>query len=191
MKNTSVVGMQINTNLIANPNTSYEVGLTNYYQVECYDSSGSLRWKETIKNLVTTEGLDYLLNTAFKNGTSISSWYVGFKEAGAPASTDTAATIGVSPTAWTEYTAYNEATRPALTLATVSGGSVSNSGNTADITITSPAPDVVGVFIVDDNTKGGQSPATVLYGVGDFASARVVSPTDILRVSVTLTAASS
>lgn len=191
MKDISKMGMHQSASLISNKGMTNSVQVINTYHVECFDADGEHKWEETIKNLVTTEGLNYLLDSGFDSGTQLTTWYVGLKDTGAPAAADAAATLGVSPSAWTEYTEYSEATRPALTLGTVTGGSIDNVGNVATFTITSPAPDVYGVFIVDDNTIGGQSPATVLYGVGDFTTAKVVDPNDTLNVTVTLTAASA
>lgn len=194
MSEISRMGMAVDAKLERNTAALEAVGMVNYYHVECLDADGNLKWKETIKNLVTTEGLNYIMECGFKGGgvqSQISTWYVGLKDTGAPAAGDSSAAIGASPSAWTEYTEYSEANRQALTLGTVSAGSVSNSGNVASFTISSPAPDVYGVFVVDDNTKGGSSPATVLYGVGDFASAKVVDVNDTLNVTVTLSAASA
>lgn len=191
MKDISKMGMVPEASVISTKGFDNLVEVVNYYHVECYDADGNFKWEETIKNLVTTEGLNYLLNVAFDSGTQLTTWYVGLKDAGAPAATDTALTIGISPAAWTEYTEYSEANRQALTLGTAAAGSIDNVGNVASFTITSPAPDVYGVFITDDNTKGGQSPATVLYGVGNFTTQKVVDPNDTLNVTVTLTAASA
>ena len=185
------LGMHQDASLISNKLHGVKIQVINYYHVQCVADTGEIKWEETIKNLVTTEGLNYLLNTAFKGSSGISSWYVGLKNSGTAAASDSAATINVSPHAWTEYEDYDGATRPALTLGTVSSGSVSNSGSVASFTIGSPAADVYGVFVIDDNTKGGASPATVLYGVGDFASAKVVDPNDTLNVTVTLSASSA
>lgn len=194
MSEISRMGMTVDAELIRNTQVLESLGLANYYHVTCYDAYGNFKWKETIKNLVTTEGLNYIMEVGFKGAgvqAQISTWYVGLKDAGAPAAGDTALTIGISPVAWTEYTEYSEGNRQALTLGTVTTGSVDNSASVAAFTIASPAPDVVGVFVTDDNTKGGQSPATVLYGVGDFAAAKVVDPNDTLNVTVTLAAASA
>lgn len=191
MKDISKMGMTQNASTVSNKEIGPSLVVENYYHVECFDPEGNLKWEETIENLVTTEGLNYIMNAGFKSGTQIGTWYVGLKDTGAAAAGDDAATMGFSPAAWTEYTEYDEAARQTLTLGTVTAGSVDNSSNVAAFTIGSPAPDVYGVFLTDDSTKNGQSPATVLYGVGDFASAKVVDPNDTLNVTVTLSAASA
>ena len=189
MKDISKMGMHQEASITSNKNVETGLSVTNYYHVECIDGEGNLKWEETIKNLVTTEGLNYILDTGFDSGTQLTTWYVGLKDTGAAAADDTAANLGAQ--AWTEYTEYDEAVRQTLTLGTAAAGSIDNVGNVAAFTIGSPAPDVFGVFLVDNNTKGAQSPATVLYGVGDFASQKVVDPDDTLNVTVTLTAASA
>jgi hypothetical protein len=181
--------MSVDAQLQRNTDMLETLGLVNYYHVQCIDPEGNLKWEETIKNLVTTEGLNYIMNAGFKSGTQIGTWYVGLKDTGAAQASDSAANLGAQN--WTEYTEYDEGVRQTLTLGTVSAGSVDNVGNVASFTIGSPAPDVIGVFVVDDNTKNAQSPATVLYGVGDFSSAKVVDPNDTLNVTVTLSAASA
>lgn len=191
MKDISVMGMTQEATMISDKDFDASMALFNYYHVECIDPEGNLKWKETIKNLVTTEGLNYIMNAGFKSGSQVGTWYVGLKDTGAPAAGDSSSAIGTSPAAWTEYTEYSEANRQGLTLGTVTTGSVDNVGNVASFTISSPAPDVYGVFVVDDNTKSASSPATVLYGVGDFASAKVVDPNDTLNVTVTISAASA
>jgi hypothetical protein len=193
MKGTNKMGMQQKASLIASKEVNAPVALINNYHVECLDSEGNLKWEEDIKNLVTTQGLNYILETSFTgDDTAITSWFVGLKGTGTPAAADAAAQLPSGTMAWTEYEGYDSATRPALTLGSVSAGSVDNSGNVASFTIASPGDDVYGVFIVDANGKGTNTSATVLYGVGDFAGApKVVDTNDTLNVTVTLSAASA
>jgi len=190
MKDISTMGMRQEASISASKGLDSELSLTNYYHVECIDAEGNLKWEETIKNLVTTQGLNYILNSGFDSGTQLTTWYVGLKAAGAPAAGDTAANLP-SSNGWAEYEDYTSATRPVLTLGNSTTGSIDNVGNVAAYTIESPAADVIGVFIVDANAKGANTSATVLYGVGDFAAAKVVDPNDTLNVTVTLTAASA
>ncbi len=194
---TSSMGMSQEVTAISNKDIQEGLGLINLYHVTCYDSAGNFKWKETIKNLVTDEGLNYIINAGFLGSpAAISAWYVGLKDTGAPASTDAASALP-NVGNWTEYTEYLDAnngdsstTRPTLTLADTGTGQVDNSASVATYTIETPGNDVYGVFVVDSNNKGGSSGATVLYGVGDFASAKVVDTGDTLNVTVTLTATS-
>ena len=142
------------------------------------------------RNHKKSEGLSHTIQVLFTGeDAAISNWYVGLKDTGSPAAGDQATDLP-NVGNWTEYTEYDEATRQALTLANESSQSTNNSASPASFTIGSPAPDVYGVFVVDANAKGANTSATVLYGVGDFSSAKVVDPNDTLNVTVTLSAAS-
>ena len=189
MKDISLMGMHQEASVTSNKGINESIGMINTYLVECFDADGNFKWKEEIKNLVTTEGLNYIISSGFDSATQITTWYVGLKNTGAPAANDTALNLGSQ--AWTEYTDYSEPNRQTLTLGTVAAGSIDNAASVASFTIASPAADVFGVFVVDDNTISGQSPATVLYGVGDFGTAKVVDLNDTLNVTVTLSAASA
>ncbi len=67
---------------------------------------------------------------------------------------------------WTEVTAYDEATREALTLGTVSGQSVDNSASKASFSINADSTVIGGCFVATNNTKGGTT--GVLYSIGAF-----------------------
>ena len=193
MKDVNTMGMSQEASLVAHKSQDIPLGMIDYFHVTCYDVDGNFKWKETIKNLVTNEGLSFVIQTCF-TGADLkpTNGFVGLKDTGAPAAGDESQRLpNNSPLAWAEYTEYDGATRPTLVLAAEASQSTDNSASVAVFTIASPAPDVFGVFVVDDATKGGASPATVLYGVGDFASAKVVDANDTLNVTVTLSAASA
>lgn len=194
MKDINQLGMRQEASVVANKGVSTQLGMIDYFHVECFDAEGNFKWKETIKNLVTSEGLNHVLNVAFKSGTQITTWYVGLKDIGTPLASDPAAQLPGGTMQWTEYENYESATRPTLTLGTVSSSppiDVDNVGNEASFTIDTPAGSVYGVFVVDSAQKGTNSNATVLYGVGDFASAKPVDDADTLNVTVTLVASSA
>ena len=194
MKDINQLGMRQQASVEANKGVSEKLGMIDYFHVECFDAEGNFKWKETIKNLVTSEGLNHVLDVAFTSGTQITSWYVGLKATGSPSPDDTAAELPGTTMAWAEYENYDAATRPALTLGTVSASppiDVDNVGNEASFTIDTPAGSVFGVFVVDSAQKGSNSNATVLYGVGDFVSPKAVDDADTLNVTVTLVASSA
>lgn len=202
MKDINAMGMDQSAQVISNKKDEQRIGMIDYFLVECFDRDGNLKWKETIKNLVTDDGLDYILNVAFKGGAAYSNWYVGLKSAGSPLFTD-AHTALPSVGNWTEYETYtaNSPTgpgeRPALTLsspaASGGSGSINNSADKAVFVIDSPANDVDGVFVVDSNVRGSASGANVLYGVGQFSGGAKtgLSIDDTLNVTVTLQADSA
>ncbi len=174
------------------------VALRNIYVFECFDRYGRLKWRETVKNIVVNEGLDDLLDKYLKGSGYTAAWYVGLVDNAnwtAFAAGDTAAKINTTanpPTTngWQECTAYDEATREALTLGSVSGQSVDNSASKASFTINATKT-LKGGFIASVGTKGGTT--GVLYGEVAFTSGntRAVESGDTLNVTVTLTAASA
>ena len=167
MDNIQSMGMHQEASLIGKKDVGVSLGVVDYFDVTCYDAEGNFKWKETIKNLVTTEGLNYIMEAGFRGGTASSTWYVGLKDTGAPDAGDTATELPGTTMNWTEYTEYDEATRPALTLdGAFAAGTQDNSASPAAFTIATPAPDVYGVFLVaDGNTKNANTSATTLYGV--------------------------
>ncbi len=159
--------------------------LENHWKLECFDRDGKLKWIEEFDNLVTTEGLNDSLDKHLKGSGYTAAWYVGLT-ASSPsfAAGDTMS----SHAGWTESTTYSNATRPALTLGTVSAGSVDNSASKASFNINGTVT-IGGAFVVANSTKGGSS--GVLYGGGAFSSNRSMLNGDTLNVTVTATAAAA
>jgi len=160
--------------------------LENHYLVECYDSSGKLKWSDEFDNLITTEGLNDNLDKYLKGSAYTAGWYVGLTD-GTP--TVAAGDTMSSHAGWTEIVAYTEATREVLTLGTVSAGSVNNSASKASYAINGTTT-IGGAFICSVSTKSGTT--GTLYGVGAFSGGdRAMSSGDTLNVTVTATAASA
>ena len=156
------------------------LGLANYWKVTCLDKDGNVKWEEDKKNLITTVGLNHILDTQFHAGTQVTTWYIGLKGAGTPAAADTMA----SHSSWSELTNYS-GNRKEWTEGAASSGSMTNSSS-VDFSINGTAT-VAGAFL---NTAATGT-AGVLYGVVDFSSSRAVISGDTLQVTVTVTAASS
>lgn len=160
------------------------VGLRSLYDVECRDKNGNLKWREVFYNLVTTAGLNAVLNRTFHTVGGDADWYVGLKGTGSMAAGDTAA----SHAGWSELTDYTEANRQAWTPnAASTAASLSNSAARASFSINATVT-IYGAFLIDENTKGGST--GVLYGGGNFASPRAAEDGDTLNVRIDLTAAS-
>ena len=156
------------------------VELTNIWTMTCLDSSGNVKWSETKKNLITTEGLNHILDSTFHASTQVTTWYIGLKGSGTPAAGDTLA----SHSGWSEITDYS-GSRPAWTEGAASSGSMTNSSS-VDFSITGTAT-IAGAFLA----SAASGTTGTLYGVVDFASSRAVLSGDTLQVTVTVTAASS
>jgi hypothetical protein len=149
------------------------------YTVECIRPDGKRRWKQKFRNLVPTVGKNKLLDATLKTGLAAPLWYVGLKNATAPAAGDTMASKG-----WTELTPYSNGTRPAFTPGTIAAGAVDNSASKASFTINATAT-VAGAFVADNNTKGGTT--GTLLSAGNFAATKDVESGDTLNVTVTFT----
>ena len=147
------------------------------YNVECIGKDGKVKWSDKFRNLIPTVGKNKILDSVF-NGNAVTSWYVGLKNDGAAANGDTMA----SHSGWNELTPYSDGTRKALTLGSISGGSVSNTASKASFAINATAS-VGGAFVSDNDTKGGST--GTLLSAGNFAEAKSVEDGDTLNVTVT------
>jgi hypothetical protein len=173
-------GIGASADLVRGASKKETVGMSTRYEVECYDKAGNLKWADSFENLVVDAGLDDLLDKYFKGSTYTAAHYVGLKLTGTVAAADTMA----SHAGWAESSAYSDATRPALTLGSVSSQSVDNSGSKAVFNIDDTAT-ITGCFLTTNNTKGGST--GTLYGGGDFSASKAVSDGDTLNVTLTLT----
>lgn len=171
----------------ANGLNESKIAMSSVYRFEARDSQGNIKWVEEVTNLVTNAGLDDLLDKYLKGSAYTASFFVGLTD-GTP--TTAAADTMASHAGWVEVTAYDEATRPALTLGAVSGQSVSNTASKADFTVSTNGTTIGGGFITTVNTKGGTT--GTLYSVAAFAAGnKALDDGDTLSVTVTLTAASA
>tara|TARA_R100001015_G_C4598794_1_gene153866 strand:- start:444 stop:998 length:555 start_codon:yes stop_codon:yes gene_type:complete len=184
MWTTQTNNFQADGGLIMKQNSEMNLGLKNVWDVVCLDKDGNEKWREINKNLVTTVGLNHVLDSVFDGATQITAWYVGLKGAGTAAAGDTAS----SHSGWSDITAYSESVRQTLNLGSASSGSIDNSSNKATFSINGSAT-VAGAFIVSNSGK--TATAGTLYGVVDFGSSRSVISGDTLQVTITLTAASA
>lgn len=135
-----------------------------------------------VDNLVTTQGVNDMLETQFRGGAQ-KSWYFGLiRDSGftSSANSDTA----LSHPGWTEYTAYSEATRQEFVAAAASGRAVVSSTSLATFTM---AADVVmrGIALFSSNVKG--STDGILFSVATLPIARQLLAGDQYRVSYTTT----
>ncbi len=160
--------------------------VTSVWDIECFDKYGKLKWTEKgLKNIVTNEGLDALLNKMFHAETQITAWYILIFE------TDTTPASGhtYAVPVFTESTAYDEATRPAWDEAAASSQSITNSANKATFTI-SATKTIYGAALVgggtDANTKDDQAGGGTLYASVQFGTSKSVVDDDVLKVTVTL-----
>lgn len=160
-------------NLIVHPET--------WYDVECY-YDGVLAWRDRFHNLVTTAGLNKLLDATLVTGSAAPTWYVGLVTSTsfvAFAASDTMA----SHSGWVESQNYSGGVRPTWTPGTISAGSVNNGASKATFNM-SASDTIIGCFMANSSTLGGTT--GTLYGVGSFSQNYSVTGGAQLLVSVTV-----
>lgn len=115
--------------------------------------SGSMIGKPWfIGNGATTVGLNYMLNTGFRNTAQSSTWYAGIIAAASYTGVSINDTMS-SHSGWTELTGYSESVRQTWSPGAAASGALSNSTAMA-FTINSTTT-AQGIFIVSDSTKSG------------------------------------
>lgn len=154
-----------------------------------FSSMVNFRDRQVDPNLVTTQGLTYMVGVALAGATQLAAWYIApFSGNITPQSTLTAATFTATAT---EFTTYDEATRRAFTPGAVTAN-VSNSASRADFTMSTG--------VVDQTIYGGgvlsASAKSAITGTC-FAGTRFASPRtglnagDILSLQYDLASSSS
>lgn len=163
--------------------------IAHYYEIECYGPDGTLKWKDTFKNIVTFAGLQKYLDATLKTGLAAPAWYVGLITGPGAGNTYVQADTMAAHAGWTENTSYAEATRQAWTSGAISTGvtpaTVNNSASKAIFNVNANVT-LAGCFMTDNSTKGGGT--GTLLGEGNFTGGdRLVQSGDVLNVAVTAT----
>ena len=146
------------------------------FEVECRAPDGTLRWTETVENLVTTAGKTDLIDKYLKGSAYTAAWYLMLMGTGTPAVGDTLA----SHAGWAEVTPYS-GNRPLITWGTTAAGS--NTSSAVSYTINASAT-VAGAAVC--NAASGTT--GVLYNGASFGTSRSVISGDTLTVTMTLSA---
>lgn len=168
--------------LVAATGTNETMTITGDYTVECFDAEGNLKWSEGFKNLVTTVGKNFMLDTTFSGSTYSAAWYLGLVN-GASSPTYNAADTMSSHAGWTEFTSYSESTRPAPSWGSASAGSKATTATSFSI---NGSGTVAGAFMTTNNTISGTT--GTLYSAGNFSGgSRTVASGDTLNVTYTAT----
>lgn len=157
---------------------------------------------EAMKNGITNEGKNFLLDVMFHGTSAITAWYIGLIDNSgfsALAAADIYDNINQAGNGWDEFTNYTDTantgsavTRPTWTEDAASGQAITNSSVvTFDITATGT---VKGVFVCGgtnaqtkaDHTAGTANKlwSTALFGSGDVA----VANGDQLKITYTVSA---
>lgn len=152
------------------------------YQVVCRSAGGVIKWVEDCHNLVTNEGIDYVMRSSLLGSgveTQIGTWYVGLVSS---TPTIAAADTMSSHAGWTEvHTQYSQSNRVTWTGADTGVGTASNSASVAVFSITGSVT-VGGCFLTSNNTKNGTT-GKLFSAVAFSGGNRAVVNTDSLEVT--------
>ena len=181
---------QFSSGLVANTKSTEALKATGYYEIECRDKDGNVKWTDRTKNLVVNVGLQYRAGPALTSVTQSTTWYIGVYGAGAsntPAAGDTMS----SHAGWTEVVPYSNATRVQAVFATATTANpsvVTNSASPASFTINATAT-IGGAFLTSGSAKSGTT--GTLFSAADFSSPgdRSVVSGDVLSVTYTFSLA--
>jgi len=186
MKEKSGAGNNISVKIERRPAMKEIARPGSVWDWECFDKNGQLKWRESVHNLVTNEGLDHFLDVVLSGATQITAWYVVlFEDDHTPAAGNTYATPG-----YTESEAYDGATRPAWTEAGVSSQSITNSASKASFTIDASKTIYGGALVgggSDANTKGDAAGGGTLLCLSAFSSGKPVEDDDVVKITITAT----
>lgn len=168
-------------------NEEASVQYNNVYHFTCIDKDGEVKWEETVKNLIPTEGLNHILGVVLNDQVKVSTWYIGLYSGNyTPQADDTAANI-VSRA--TEYITYDEATRQAYVESVPAAGSTNNLASRATFTIaTAGAGTLYGAFMSSASAKSATT--GTLFCATKFSASRTVVATDQILVGYTVSATS-
>ncbi len=150
------------------------------FECEAPDGLGVIR----TKNLITTEGGNYLLSAGIAGGTQYATFYVApFSGAASVTGALTAANFASTQTEIT--TGYSEANRVAYVESVPSGMSLNNTSNPATVTAAIDNLVIRGVGLLSTATKGATT--GVLLAAANYTTARTLPTTgDTLGVKYTL-----
>lgn len=163
------------------------------WEWECFDRDGNLKWADKNRNMVLDEGLDKLLGIMFGGSSAYAAWKIGLVNGSSVTPAGSWAYTGIG-SSFTENQAYTASSRQTFTPGSVASQQLSNAGSKASFTISgSSAINVCGAFLCagpNAATKGNNAAGNIIYAISQFTSgAKALDPADVLKVTVTLTAA--
>jgi hypothetical protein len=186
MKNKFKFGSRAEAFLISHPEIKNFMFLGSVWEWEQWRGGKLIdRWQQ--HNLMTDEGIEYIMDAALSGGTPITDFYLLlFEDDYTPTSADTYAVPG-----FTETEAIDEATRPAWTEAGVTSKAITNSASKATFTFNDTKTIYGGALVgggTDPNTIADVAGGGVLVCENQFSSgSKGVISGDILKVTVTIT----
>ena len=154
------------------------------YHAVCFSADGFIKWEDDIKNLVTTVGKNFTLDTTLGN-TAGGAVVMGLKGTGTAVVADTQA----SHASWLEVGGTNAPAytrnRPTPSFSSASAGSKTTS-SAVSFSMTSTGT-VAGCFINIGGSATKDSTTGTLFSAGDFSSSKSVVNGDTIAVTYTAT----
>jgi len=158
------------------------------FDIEVKDKFGNLISNSRAENVITDEGLNSILNVYLHGDTQITAWYCVIFEDDVTPDGDTTYAVPV----FTEWEAYDEATRPAYVEAESVAESTTNSANKAVFTA-SDTKTLYGAALVGGGsaptTKGNVAGGGTMPCAGKFDAAQPVVDDNVVNLTYTVTAA--
>jgi hypothetical protein len=155
-----------------------------FYELECFDADGKLKWKSRSENLVVNVGLKDMCDKYFMGAAYTAAWFIGLYGPAAtnnPAAGDTAA----AHPGWVEVVPYSNPTRPAVvfTAATAANPAVITNLATPAVFNIDAIGVVGGAFLISNNAKNGV--AGILFSASDLQAPgdRGVAVGDIINAT--------
>ena len=193
-------GDQAEITLQAGAAQNETVGVEGFYQVECRDAQGNLKWTQEFPNLVNAIGKQLMLDTLLKGSAyTVTGPYLGL--IGTTSPTFAASDTMTSHSGWTEFTNYTvggSAVRGTAVFgsSTSTGSSPSNvttsTATAITYTITGAGGNVTGCFLTLGSGASSTQSNTggTLYSAGAFATAKTTTAGDTVSVTYATTATS-
>jgi hypothetical protein len=196
-KETAGFGDHAVATMQANVTIPEKMGVEGFYQVECRDKDGNLKWTDEFPNLVMAVGKELMFNSLLRTAVTVVGPFLGLLKSGYTA----AAADTMSITTANEFVAYTvggSAVRGTASFAAASSSGTTPSNVTTSAataityTITGAGGTVAGCFLAlgSGAVSTQLSTAGTLYSAGNFTTAKAVTVGDTVAVTYSTTATS-
>jgi hypothetical protein len=179
---------QIKTSVKRKQGNGVDINLRGFFTLTHRDPHGNVISEETVENLITNEGKDYVLDAALHNSDNVADWYFSIFTSGSAAAGNTYATPNR-----TESTNYTEANRQSWGEGAASSQSITNA-SAATITADTGGITVTGIGVVGsptgatgDDTKGNTACADGVL-LSDVDVAKTLAQSETLDITYTVNA---
>lgn len=183
------VGVDVAGSIESSRASSQRMSLKTVWNFECFGKDGKLKWEERNRpNIITTEGLNNLLDAYLNAAAQITAWFI------APVETDTNAAITqtYAVPVFTEWDGYSEAARQAFDPAAAAAGVMTNTASKAVFT-SSENKTLYGAALFGGgsaaSTMSNAAGGGTLFCYSKFAAGRPVEIADVFKVTVSVTIA--